>query len=468
VAHDRRRARLARDGRVLAIVLGLARGRPGTAGWIFAGVSLWLAGVTVWRASDWALLTALPGSFLALAALALASARRIDARRVADLGVTSLQAFRAIPSGLFDAARLPAHAVGTGARHHTRSVARGALLGAPLACLFTILLSADAGFRSALRHILRDSGDGMELFLWTLATTLGVLVAFAVLGRVKRAGAAPEATLTEAFPRPYRAEGDAPAPSAMPSLSSAEPMVRPLTWAMVLGQVMVVFGVYVLANVRSLFEGHAYLRAAGTGTYAGYLHAGFVQVSMATLLAVACVVGGHLVLRPRSGDARIAGGWGLVGIELGLLALVGLTLASCMHRLALYEEAYGYTYERLGVWLLQLGIAGLLTLTAARCLKRASGAWVSSLVWSFALFTVVGGSIDADGWIARRNVARARAGSPMDVEYLASLSEDARGVLPDVAVLDRDTAGYLESRWSEQKADHAAHGWRSLRGVGAR
>ena len=54
----------------------------------------------------------------------------------------------------------------------------------------------------------------------------------------------------------------------------------------------------------------------------------------------------------------MTGGKVLVGVELALLALVGVTLASCAHRLALYEEAYGYTYLRLGVWFLQLGVAG--------------------------------------------------------------------------------------------------------------
>jgi two-component system, OmpR family, sensor histidine kinase BaeS len=459
-----------------AIVFGFARGRPGTAGWILAGASLWLAGMSAWRASDWALATALPGSLLALVALALASARRIEARRVAELGITSLDALRAIPSGILDAARTPARAVGASARQHSVSVARGALLGAPIACLFALLLSADAGFRSAIHRILRGSGDGMELGLWTLATTVGVLVAAAVLGRVRGAGETPLPTKTPTHPGPYRAEGDAPAPTGAASPTEAGPRVRPLTWAIVLGQVIVVFAVYVLANVRSLFEGHAYLRAAGTETYAGYVHSGFIQVSMATLLAVACVVGGHLVLRPRLGassrrgspPARIAGGWGLVAVELGLLALVGLTLASCVHRLALYEEAYGYTYLRLGVRLLQLGIGGLLTLTAARCLARGTAAWPSALTWSAVLFTVVAGSVDADGWIASHNVARARAGATLDTDYLASLSEDAAGVLPEVAAIDRDTAEYLRSSWQDQRAEHTQHGWRSRRGIGAR
>jgi len=236
----------------------------------------------------------------------------------------------------------------------------------------------------------------------------------------------------------------------------------------VLAQVLAVFAVYVVANASSLFEGHAHLRAPGTGTYAGYLHEGFTQVSVATLLAVACVVVGHVLLRPRQGAARIPGGRALVGIELGLLAMVGVTLASCAHRLSLYEEAYGYTYLRLVVWLLQLGVAGLLAMTVARCVARAWTGWGAALAWSGVAFTVLAGSLDADGWIARRNVDRVHQGAPLDLDYLASLSEDARGVLPEVYGMDHDQAAYLGAIWADRAAEHSAGGWRARRGLGSR
>jgi len=265
------------------------------------------------------------------------------------------------------------------------------------------------------------------------------------------------------LPMPYRAEGDAPPAVFTPT----GPRVRTLTWGVVLGHVVAVFGVYVGANAGSLFVGHDHLRSRGTATYAEYLHEGFTQVSVATLLAVACVVLGHVLLRPRVGTARIAGGKVMVGVEIALLALVGVTLASCAHRLALYEEAYGYTYLRLGVWLLQLGVAGLLMMTVARCLARAWLGWGTALVWSGVAFGLLAGTVNADGWIARRNVARARAGAPLDVGYLAGLSEDARGVLSDVRAIDQDAAGELDDAWRDSTAVHHAHGWRARRGLGA-
>jgi two-component system sensor histidine kinase BaeS len=449
-----------------AILAGVGRGRPGSAACALGATSVWLAGATCWRASDWALAAALPGSVVTLLAAGLLASRRAGMQDVGDLPRASLDALRALPGGIVDAARLPGAALGTAARDGALGVLRGLLIGVPLALFFAALLAADAGFRHAVERILGRSGEGIDLTLWTLATLSGLLVSFALLYRLQRARG--EVHAAEAHPAsvPYRTEGDA----AVVTLARPRtgPRVPTLTWAVVLAQVLAVFGIYVVANASTLFEGHAHLRAVGTGTYAGYLHEGFTQVSIATLLAVACVVLGHALLRPREGAARIPGGRALVAIELGLLALVGVTLASCAHRLSLYEEAYGYTYLRLAVWLLQLGVAGLLAMTGARCIARAWTGWGSALAWSAVAFAVLAGSLDADGWIARRNVDRVHDGAPLDVDYLASLSEDARAVLPEVYGMDRDKAAYLASIWSDRAAEHRAGGWRARRGVGSR
>ena len=449
---------------VMAVLAGVRRGRPSSAELMLGAASIWSAGATAWFASDWALATALPASVVTLGMLALAAARRIGAQSLADVGGASVDALKALPGGIVDAARTPVHALGAGARGHLFGVLRGALVGIPLAGVFALLLSADAHFRQALWHMVSRSGDGVDLGVWTSATVSAVLVAYAVLARLQRPRD-PYADLARGWVAlPYRAEGDAPAPI----VQVAGPRVRTLTWGVALAHVVAVFGLYVGANAGTLFAGHAHVRARGTVTYAEYLHEGFAQVSVATLLAVSCVVLGHVLLRPRDGGARVAGGKALVAVELALLVLVGVTLASCAHRLAIYEEAYGYTYLRLGVWVMQLGVAGMLVMTAARCLARGWRGWGTALVWSGVAFALLAGSIDADGWIARRNVARARAGASLDVGYLAELSEDARGVLPEVNAVDIDAAQYLGQAWGASAADHHKHGWRALRGLGAR
>jgi hypothetical protein len=453
---------------VVAVVLGVARGKPGAAGWVLAACSVWLAGAACWYASDWALATALPASLGALLALAVAASSRIRAQAFATIAGASLGALRSVPRGIVDAARLPGRAVDGAARGHATGVLRGALVGLPLAGIFALLLSADPHFRGAVVALAERAGDGLELALWAAAVIAGLLVAYTTLQRSRAAHEARLAALIDALPAaaPYRGEQDAEPPPAQAAPAPVGPRVRPLTWAVVLAQLAAVFGVYVAANTRTLFAGHALVRARGTLTYAQYLHEGFVQVSVATLLAVACVVVGHVLLRPRGGGV-LAGGKGLIAVEVGLLALVAVTLGSCAHRLALYEDAYGYTYLRLGVWFLQLGAAGLLVMTAAQCVMRGWRGWGTALAWSAVGFAVLAGSVDADGWIARRNVARAQAGASLDVGYLVTLSEDARGVLPDVRKLSEPAADVLRKAWGASAAAQRDEGWRSRRGLGA-
>jgi hypothetical protein len=448
-----------------AILGGIGRGRPRVPEILLGCASLWLAGATTWYASDWALVVAWPASVVLLGMLALVTTRRIGMSGLADVGSASFDALRSVPGGIVDAARTPVRAVSAAGRGHLLGVLRGALVGVPLAGFFTLLLSADAGFRHALSHMLSRSGAGIELGIWTGATTLGLLVAHAVLLRVGRERDARAKVPAAWVAIPYRVEGD-----ALPLLPAAPtgPRVRALTWGVVLAHLVAVFGVYVVANASTLFAGHAHLRAHGTGTYAEYVHEGFAQVSVATLLAVACVVAGHLLLRARGGDRRLTGGKGLVAVELALLAVVGVTLTSCAHRLSLYEEAYGYTYLRLGVWVLQLGAGGLLLMTAARCVARRWEGWGTALVWSGVAFAMFAGSLNADARIARRNVERARWGESLDVGYLGELSEDARGVLPDLQSLDSDAYDELSHAWRFSSVQHHTAGWRALRGLGTR
>jgi hypothetical protein len=274
--------------------------------------------------------------------------------------------------------------------------------------------------------------------------------------------------VSELPPRPYRIEGDRTPTDDFVVEFRIRPGITPFTLGIVLTHVVAVFGLFVVANAGTLFAADSHLRARGTITYAQYVHEGFTEVSIATLLAVACVAAGHALLRLRARSAHVPGGAALMVVELTLLVLVGITLASSAHRLALYETAYGYTYLRLGVWLLQIGVAGLLAMTAARCVARRWNGWPTALAWAAVAFSVLAGSIDADGWIARRNVERARGTGALDVEYLASLSEDARGVLPAVRTLDPEGAQMLEDVWRDSSASHRMAGWRSARGFGSR
>jgi hypothetical protein len=408
-------------------------------------------------------MTALPGSVATLAALALVAARRIRAERLDELGRATLDAVRELPAGLVAAAKMPAVALDMKARSRALQILRGALVGLPLAMFFVLLLLADNAFAELLGRVLVRTGDGIELAVWTGATTTALLLACVILQRLQARAHAP--TLAGDGAAPYRFEGDLPLPASPQAVP--RPRVRALTWGVVMLQLVGVFGVYVVANAKSLFVGHEVLRAHGTWTYSQYVHEGFFQVGVATFFAVACVVIGHTLLRvPGSAGKELPGGKALAAVELTLLGLVGVTLASSVHRLALYEEAYGYTELRLGVRLAQLGVAGLIALTAARCLLRSWKGWGAALVWSVVAFTVGVSSMNADAWVARRNVARARAGLGLDTAHLASLSEDASVVLGDLK--GDSEAQFLAGTWWASRAANHGRDWRSWRGLGSR
>jgi hypothetical protein len=82
---------------------------------------------------------------------------------------------------------------------------------------------------------------------------------------------------------------------------------------------------------------------------------------------------------------------------------------------------------------------------------------------------LLAGSFDADGWVAARSLECAAAGGPLDVAYLARLSEDASSALPlpKTAFAEGDeTAAYLGIAWSQRARAHRDAGWRSWRGMG--
>jgi two-component system sensor histidine kinase BaeS len=442
---------------VLAAIGGVARWRPGAAGWALGGASVWLAAMVAWRASDWALVTALPSSAAALVALALVCGRRLRAVDLGGVAPAALDALRLLPRGVVDAGGLPARACNGPARSTLSAMARGAVVGLPLAAVLAALLSADAAFRGAFANAVARASDTASLGAWTLVCVGAVGIAASILARLR---AAPRPIAVEGAAGPYRIAPEAGEPTDRDAASTAR--VQPVAWAVVLAQIAAVFGVYAVANGRALFASHGAVRASGGPTYAQYVHEGFVEVSVAALLAVACVVAGHALLRPRAGGGIVAGGWRMATIECVLLGFVALALASSAHRLRLYEEAYGFTVLRLGVRFFQVGIAGLLALTAAGCVARAWRGWSSALAWSLLSLTVIVGSFNADRWVGRESIELAQRGGHLDIGYLATLSEDAA---PYESASGAEFVPTLQTLWRPVHA--RSSDWRDWRGLGS-
>ncbi len=294
-------------------------------------------------AGDWALVIAVPTDLALLAVLPFVLRDEVKLSGVARLPADALRSLRDAPRAAREASRLPSIALG--GRHEALiGVLKGLAFGLPVTGLFVLLLSADVDFQSAVRRITNQLGDAFSLTAWTLSIAAGGLLAHTILQRRQVA----PAVMALEQPIPYRHMERTV--SAAPA--GASPGVAPATWLMIIGQVATVFAVFVAVNLGNLFGGDALVRAPGSLTYAKYLHAGFGQLVFASVLSICLVVLGHRLLRPRRpalGEAPVPGGRFLVGAECTLLALTAVTVASCAQRLAIYEDAYGATRQRLGV-----------------------------------------------------------------------------------------------------------------------
>jgi hypothetical protein len=199
-------------------------------------------------------------------------------------------------------------------------------------------------------------------------------------------------------------------------------------WGIALGLLDVLFLGFVILQVTVLFAGHDHvLRTAGL-TYAEYARQGFFQLLVAGGLALAVVAGAGRFAAERGSGDRLA-------LRILLGALVGLTLvvlASALRRLGLYEDAFGFTRERLIAHGLIWWLAGVFALVAAGGLTM-RGPWLPRAVVvltgaALLAFTLA----DPDAQIARRNAERLAATGTVDTAYLVGLSADA---VPELARL---------------------------------
>lgn len=206
-----------------------------------------------------------------------------------------------------------------------------------------------------------------------------------------------------------------------------EPTRRPLLrlgrieWLLALGALNALFALFVAVQLAVLFGGDAYVRETAGVTYAQYARAGFAQLVVVAALTLGIVAGALRWARTdRARDDAL-----LRGLLGALCVLTLVVLASALHRLGLYEEAYGFTRLRLAVHALLL-FGGALFVLVVAALASGRRAWLPRA-------TVVLGALaalafwlgDPEGRIAAHNVERYESTGRIDLPYLAGLSADA-------------------------------------------
>jgi len=211
------------------------------------------------------------------------------------------------------------------------------------------------------------------------------------------------------------------------SLPTGAP-VRRYEWAVPVALVTAMLALFVAAQLTAMFGGHAYIRSTTGLTYADYVHQGFGQLTLATLLTLA-VVGAAVRRAPRaSSQDRL-----LLRMMLGGLCLLTLVVvASALYRMHVYEEAYGFTRLRLLVSVFEgwLGVVVVLVLVAGVALR---GSWVPRAALLTGAVALLGmAAVNPDAYIAERNIERFEQTGRIDSSYLSGLSDDA---VPALAAL---------------------------------
>lgn len=288
-------------------------------------------------------------------------------------------------------------------------VLRGMLLAMPVLLVFTALLaSADLVFARIIGGILSlnvlpnfDEAAGQTVVALLVGWVLAGGLAFAV-GRRQSAGSSDEeawdATLG-AVPRHVHIG-----------------FVEVTTVLALVNGLFLLFG---LIQFAYLFGGGSNIGAAGY-TYADYARRGFFELIAVSVLTLGLVLGLHHIARRDTARQRLIFN-GLCTITIGLVLLL---LASAYRRMALYEDAYGYTELRLYVQIFEMWLAVALVWLGAVLWVRprsfAIGAFVAALGFLAALNLA-----NPDATIARENLDRYRTSGVLDTGYLADLSEDA-------------------------------------------
>jgi MFS family permease len=196
-------------------------------------------------------------------------------------------------------------------------------------------------------------------------------------------------------------------------------------WAIPLAVLDVLFIGFVAVQAAVLFGGHAHVVETDGLTYAEYARQGFWQllwVSALTLLVLSVVI--RVAARETAADRR------LVRVLVGVLCATSVVVViSAIHRMWLYQEAYGFSVQRIVVIAIELWLGAVFVLIALAGI-RMSAHWLPTAVLFAGVVTLLGlAALDPERMIADRNVDRYEQTGQLDVEYLLRLSSDVQPAL---------------------------------------
>jgi hypothetical protein len=265
-----------------------------------------------------------------------------------------------------------------------------------LAVVFGALFaSADAAFAHMAGNLV-PSFDGVDIA--ARIVVFGIVASFVLGG----------AYLTRFPPRL-----DALAPAPMRPVPRWE-------WALPLGVLDALFIAFVVVQAAVLFGGHTHVLETEGLTYAEYARQGFWQllwVSALTLLVLSVVI--RVAGRGSTADRRV------LRVLVGILCATSVVVViSAIHRMWLYQQAYGFSTDRLMVVTIELWL-GVVFLLVAAAGVRMTGRWLPHAVLVAGVVALLGlAALNPERLVADRNIDRFEQTGQLDAEYLSRLSTD--------------------------------------------
>lgn len=438
----------------LGIVIGWQEGiKPAVKNIVLILAVLGMAFVTFLRKEPFTAFTALMLSFSALSLLAFSYQKASwFGYRLRDHLLAGMRLIGSMFSRAISLRRKPAengeseeHAASRKPQRHFWSILLGLLLALPIVgILASLLSSADPIFSARLADFLEYFDiDKLPEYIFRLCYIL--ILAYFIAG-----------SFVHALYNPHEEKPDLSQDFFKPFLGWVEAIV-------ILVAVDLLFIAFVSIQFQYFFGGGANITAEGY-TYAEYARRGFFELVGVAVISLLLYLGLGAITRREEKVQR-----GLfTGLSLLLIALVLVMLVSSWMRLAMYEDAYGFSRLRTYTHVFIPWLGALLVATAIMEVVQKQHRFALALIAVVFGFGISLAVLNVDAFIVDQNVRRAERGEQFDATYLLSLSQDAVPAMFDayhgdaLSTADHNAMGGMLACMSKEYLTAEKQPWQSF------
>jgi len=220
--------------------------------------------------------------------------------------------------------------------------------------------------------------------------------------------------------------------------------------AILLGSLDVMFGAFVLFPIPNFFGSHATILGTPALTYAQYARRGFFELITVAALGLPLLVAADWLFRTElKRERRI-----IRALSITMIVFLGVMLASAIHRLSLYIEAYGLTTARVHAAAILIWIAITLLLFCLTVLRGKRNLLPFAVAVSGFIVLLGLNAANPDALVARVNTTRMVADGKFDPQYTFRLGADAVPILLEaIPVMEAGHQSALAERLLEWYGD---------------